>query len=185
MQHTKTHWRAVLAGATALLLVGAGCGSGGTTAPAGDTGTPVGDTSQPAAAAQTVTLAGAKAKTKYFDTEADVEVLSVTLNYANDKAIAPSEGNMYVRVEMVVTNTGAKPFSVATVNYRLNTSKEVRDYAYVIDTQVVSDLLTDRDLKSGEAATGAIYYEVDAGETVDTMGLVYEGSEQTAIPFKK
>lgn len=191
MQHTRISWRVLLAGAAALLLVGAGCGGGtGTPAPSGET-KQGGTTASPG---QKTELTGALVKTVYFDAETELAVKNVTLNFLPANGTPPDEGNQYVRVEMSVTNTGKVPFTVNPVNYRLKTTApELEDYAWILESSM-ADFLQQKELQPGETAAGAWAYEVSSSETLDTISLVYEGAvskdgstdrKDYAIPFKK
>lgn len=179
--------------AIGLLAVLAGCSH---TGGAGDT-TKGGDSS--AKRGQMVALTNAKTTAKYFDALVDIEVKNVTLDFFQEGALLGSDlkedGKQLVRVEFMVTNKGKEAFDVNSTAFRLVTSteKEGDTYYIFVDSKKLTDIIvpegmTSKTLQAGESASGALYFEAPATDTLENLSFSYEGYDGDTkfytIPFK-
>jgi hypothetical protein len=121
----------------------------------------------------------------YFKNIGTVAIDSVTLDFfpANGRVLSDpkDKGNQIVRVNVTITNTSETPFRVAYTSLKLRP----RDGTKVTVTSTINrgnsaDRLASVQLAPGASVTGALYYEVPASETLDSLALVYEGYAGTA-----
>ncbi len=123
-----------------------------------------------------------KAAIHYFKNAATVAIDSVTTGYRppNGRLLRDpkSTGGQIVRVSLTVTNTSETPFRVGYTAFRLKMSDgEKQMITSLINRGNNTDRLTTETLAPGASIAGALYYEVPASETLETLTLVYEGYE--------
>jgi len=123
-----------------------------------------------------------KAAIHYFKNAATVAIDSVTTGYRppNGRLLRDpkSTGGQIVRVSLTVTNTSETPFRVGYTAFRLKMSDgEKQMITSLINRGNNTDRLTTETLAPGASIAGALYYEVPASETLQTLALVYEGYE--------
>ena len=133
-------------------------------------------------------LANASTLVKYFKAEATMKVKSVTLDFMpNGEVLSdPKEdGKQFVRVELEFSNAGTEPFSMNYTNVTIDTtSTEGELITMLVNQGNVDDLLPSKELAQGESITGALYFEVPASETLDTLKVSYRGYEEESKEFK-
>ncbi len=145
--------------------------------------------SAPAVRGQKTDLTDVKTEITYFDAKADMTVNNATLDFfpENGKVLSdPKEdGNQFVRVELTFTNTGSEEFAMNYTNVTLDTSTEEEvSQTFLINDSNATDQLTSKDLTPGESATGAMYFEVPATETLSTLKVSYKGYDGESKEFK-
>lgn len=139
-------------------------------------------------------LTGKKVTVNYFKAQAEMEVKSITTDFfpENKKVLSDpkKDGNQFVRLEVAFKNTGKEAFKVNFTQARLD-GKEAKDamQSSLINKGNVTDRLENKELAAGESTSGALYFEVPASETKDTLILSYKGYEGSeakmfSVPLK-
>ncbi|MCA9383649.1 DUF4352 domain-containing protein [Candidatus Dojkabacteria bacterium] len=130
-----------------------------------------------------IELSDASAEIRDYTASATLHVNSVTLDFFPEEGEVigdPSDdGNQFIRVEVTVENTGDEEFALFFSSFLLDTSAENGiGETFLINDSNSNDHLESTDLGSGESTTGALYFEVSADESLDTMKLLYEGYDE-------
>jgi hypothetical protein len=120
-----------------------------------------------------------------FKNSGRVTVDTVTLNFFPENARVlgdpRKEGRQFVRVALTITNTSPSTFRVHFTSFSLLTSDGARHATTsLINRGNSQDRLATTTLEPNASVSGALYYEVSAKETLETMAVAYEGYEGTA-----
>ena len=114
-----------------------------------------------------------------FKDTATLSVDAVTLDFMPAKvpfSDPRKNGKQFVRVAVTATNTGKTVFSLYHTSLALQTSDFTRhSITSSINKGNSDDRLETTKLEPGASVSGALYYEVGARESRETMHLVYDG----------
>ncbi len=146
----------------------------------------VGCSSAPQKKADVIQYTAKEASLTYFKSTARMDLKTATLGFMPEGKVLggdPSaEGKQFARVEVTITGTAEEPYYFNYTNFSLDTAKEKGvTQTFLINDSNAKDLFSstsNKKLAKGESVTGAIYYEVDAKETLDTMSLNYKGYDE-------
>lgn len=109
----------------------------------------------------------------FMKTSADLKINNITFNFypKGDLLSNPAKkGKQFIRLEVTITNPNPTPYNVNFTVFNLNTSTEKGvKITYYINEGNSTDCLKRTTLKQGESVTGALYYEVDKTETLETI----------------
>lgn len=156
--------------AAALLIVLSGCSS-----------------TQNKSRGQKLDLTGAKTDVLYFGSAAELKVSDLTLDFFPDGNVLTdpkSESKQFVRLSISLTNTGTQDFPLNFTSFFLKTSKEPKvTETFMINDSNSADHLPTKTLAKGENVSGALYFEVDAAETKDSLSLVYRGYDKDYVDY--
>jgi hypothetical protein len=115
----------------------------------------------------------------YFKNTARLTVDTVTLGFVPAGRVLSSpatRGAQFLRVGVTIANTGTSVYTVYFTNLLLETSDKTRhDVTLLINKGNSTDRLATTKLDPGGTLTGALYFEVPATETAETMSMVYKG----------
>jgi hypothetical protein len=136
---------------------------------------------------QKINLSAANTTVLYFGSQAELKVTDLTLDFfpnANVLKDPKSEGKQFVRLNISLTNTGTEDFPLNFTSLFLKSSKEAKVMeTFMINDSNSQDHLPSKTLAKGETVSGALYFEVDAAETKDTLSLVYRGYDKDYVDY--
>lgn len=132
--------------------------------------TPTGDLKQ---------LTSSSVEIVHGEEKAKIVATSVTTNYRPAGPVLKDpylDNKQFVRVEVVITNTGSTEFDLFYSDIYLKTAETPK----VIETFYINDSNSDDHLNSsvlqpGEQVTGALYFELPKDINMSDVELVYNG----------
>lgn len=136
-----------------------------------------------------IELSNKKTEITYFKAKTEMSVNSVTLDYypSNGKVLSDpkKENNQFVRLDLSFKNTGTEKFKVNYTQVSVNgATAKAETQTSLINKGNSTDILETKELAPGETTSGAIYVEVPASETKDTLSVSYKGYDSESKQYE-